>query len=53
MLVHELGAEQLLHGREVVRGLRGIARVLRRGRFGGGDGAATLLGGREARRQDS
>src|SRR5439155_21980952 len=43
--VREVVAEQLLHRREVVRGLRGVARSLSLHRLLGGDGSAAVLSG--------
>src|SRR5205823_14938867 len=50
MVVREVVAEQLLHRREVVRGLRGVARSLSLQRLLGGDGhtAVPSWGGAES-----
>src|SRR4029453_3963558 len=48
VIVREIAAEQLVHRREVIAGLRGVARQLRLHRLVGGDGARAILGGRGA-----
>src|SRR5256714_4029591 len=45
VVVREVVAEQLLHRREVVRGLGGVARSLSLQRLLGGDGSTAALGG--------
>src|SRR5207249_2824816 len=45
VVVREVVAEQLLHRREVVRGLRGVARSLSLHRLLGGDGSTAVLSG--------
>src|SRR5204862_6195553 len=53
VVVREVVAEQLLHRREVVRGLRGVARSLSLHRLLGGDGATAALSGGGAYRDES
>src|SRR5205814_9505113 len=53
VVIREVVAEQLLHRREVVRGLRGVARSLSLHRLLGGDGSTAVLSGGGAYRAGS